>query len=123
MYIDSNHLIYISVIVVLLFIIPIFVKAYQNSLLKSLTFNNFVRVLNKSLLIQIIVGIILLPTMFILDKQFYRNSDGNILTDLVINVGFCYIVIGVFYYIPGIIILNIIKFCINKIRGKNYGKI
>ena len=123
MYIDSNHLIYISVIVVLLFIIPIFVKAYQNSLLKSLTFNNFVRVLNKSLLIQIIVGIILLPTMFILDKQFYRNSDGNILTDLVINVGFCYIVIGVFYYIPGIIILNIIKFWINKIRGKNYGKI
>jgi hypothetical protein len=79
--------------------------------------------LNKSLLIQIIVGIILLPNMYILSEQFYRNSDGNILTDIVINVGFCYVVIGMIYYIPGIIILNIIKFCINQIRGKNYGKL
>ncbi len=123
MYIDSDHLIYTSIVVVLLFIIPIFIKAFQNRLLKSLTFNNFIRVLNKSLLIQIIVGIILLPNMYILSEQFYRNSDGNILTDIVINVGFCYVVIGMIYYIPGIIILNIIKFCINQIRGKNYGKL
>ena len=118
MYIDSNDLIYITVIVVLLFIIPIFFKVYENSLLKSLTFNNLVRVLNKSLLIQIIVGIVLLPTMFILSEQFYRNFDGNIFTDLVINVAFCYVVIGALCYIPGIVILNIIRSCINRIRGK-----
>jgi len=53
----------------------------------------------------------------IFDKAFYTNNRGrNIFLDLSIESTYCYIVLGLFFYLPFIALINIINLAINRLK-------
>lgn len=93
------------ILTILLFIIPIISLLKFNFSFKTLYLKKITIYLNKSFLIQIALGIIL----FIVVKYFLNfNYDSNIFYDTLIETSYYYIVIGIFYYFPCLILLNLI---------------
>ena len=111
MFIDQNHIIVIYIITILLLIIPLILPASRIKLFRNLNFSNFVKVLN--------IGVIMMIVGVILDKVFYSDEkNGNIFSEIFIESTYCYIVIGSFFYLPAIGLINIIKLLINRLNNK-----
>jgi hypothetical protein len=120
MYIDRNHIIVIYIITILLLIIPLILSASQIKLFRNLNFSNFVKVLNKGIIPQLIIGVIMTIVGIILDKVFYSDGKGgNSFSEIFIESTYCYIVIGSFFYLPAIGLINIIKLIINRLNKKS----
>ena len=119
MYIDRNHIIVIYIITILLLIIPLILPASRIKLFRNLNFSNFVKVLNRGIIPQLIIGVIMMIVGVILDKVFYSDEkNGNIFSEIFIESTYCYIVIGSFFYLPAIGLINIIKLLINRLNNK-----
>ncbi len=102
----------VTILVILLFGFPIFWNARKNGLLKSFNFIGLVKTINKSLKIQGIIGLILIPLTWI------WNSANLIFDSILTGTTYTYLVIGFFMYLPAIGILNLIKLGIDKKLGK-----
>ena len=92
------------ILTILLFLIPVLTIAWKNRLFFDFTFKKVVRILNKSLIIQVSIGLLLFLCAYFLDRN-YRN---DIVYETIIETSYYYIVIGIFYYFPPLIILNLI---------------
>ncbi|WP_179340040.1 hypothetical protein [Winogradskyella ludwigii] len=102
----------VTVLVILLFGIPILWNAQKNGILKSFSFINLIRTINKSLKIQGIIGLILIPiTWFLISINF--KGDG-----IFAGVTYTYLVIGFFMYLPILGILNLFKLIMEKKNEK-----
>jgi len=107
----------VTLLVILLFGIPILWNARKNGLSKSFSFIKLIKTINKSLKIQGVIGLILIPLTWIL------NSADFIFDSLLIGTTYTYLVIGFFMYLPALAFLNFIKLLIEgKLeRNKNLG--
>ena len=60
----------------------------------------------------------MLLIMLLVNKIVYSTSDGNIITDILIGTAYTYVVIGVFIYLPCILVMNMINW-LNQMIIKN----
>ena len=93
----------VSLIVVLLFGVPIIWNSQKNGLLKSFSFIKLIRTINKSLIIQGIIGLILIILILI------WNLFALEINLIIAGATYTYLVIGLFMYLPALGILNLIK--------------
>ena len=117
MYIDQSHIIVIYLIVILLFVIPLFLQAIRIKLFLNFNFLNLVKVLNRSIVLQLIIGLGLTVIGALFDKVFYSDDMyENIFLSIFIESIVCYTVIGLFFYLPAIGLINIINLLIKLIN-------
>ncbi|HEX9826669.1 MAG TPA: hypothetical protein VGA80_08730 [Flavobacteriaceae bacterium] len=102
----------VTVLVILLFGIPILWNARKNELFKSFDFIKLIKTINKSLKIQGILGLILIPL------TWTWNSADFIFDSVLTGTTYTYLVVGFFMYLPALGILNLIKLGIEKKLGK-----
>lgn len=107
-----THIEIVTVFTILLFSYPIFVYAVKDHLFEELNFLRATMVFNKGIILQIANALILAIISFILNKTVYANGHGNAMTDIVLGTAMTYIVVGGFFYIPGLIIINIINWMV-----------
>ncbi len=103
----------VFVFVALLYGLPILWNAQKNSLLKSFTFIELIKTINKSLIIQIVTGLILIPLFRLLDYLDF------VFLDLILVISWTYLLVGIYWYLPTLGILNIIKMIANKKLKRN----
>jgi hypothetical protein len=108
MYIDQNHTIVIYSIVILLLTTPLVFQAIRIKLIRNFSYVNFVKVVNRGFIFQLIIGVIITLISLYFDKVFYSNDkNGNIFSDIFIESTYCYIVLGSFFYLPAVGLINI----------------
>ena len=61
-----------------------------------------------------IIGLTFIISVVFLEKKHYSNGQGNNLTDICMETGLTYLIIGTFFYIPGLVILNIVNLILRK---------
>ena len=106
----------VTILVILLFGIPIFWNARKKGLLKSFSFTKLIKTINKSLKIQGIIGLILIPLTWI------WNSANFIFDSILTGATYTYLVIGFFMYLPVLAFLNFIKLLIEGKLEKQKNK-
>jgi hypothetical protein len=114
MYIDNNHSIILNLITISLFLFPLLRTSFTRKLFQNLNLKNLIIVLNKTFVFQIIIGILLTIISFFIDKLIYINGDGNLASVLFIEATYYYVIIGFFYYLPFVGIMNIINWITKK---------
>lgn len=98
----------ITILVVIFFGFPIILNARKNELWDSFNFIELINTINKSLIIQGIIGLILiLITLLWNSANFKFNS-------FIAETTYTYLIIGIFMYLPALGILNLIKLGIKK---------
>ena len=114
----SNYLSpYVNLITVLLFAIPLLWIFIRRKTFKPFTFQKLTTAFNWTLLYYAIFSIILLATMKIVDTTVYGNansSQGNDISEITIGAAYSYVVIGAFFYLPSIGLINLINWVIRK---------
>jgi len=100
----------VTILVILLFGIPILWNARKNGLLKSFSFIKLIKTINKSLKIQGIIGLILIPL------ALTWNSADFIFDSVLTGTAYTYLVVGFFMYLPALAFLNFIKLLIEGKR-------
>ena len=98
----------VTVLVILLFGIPILWNANKNGLLKSFSFIDLIKTINKSLKMQGIIGLILIPLTWI------WNTADFIFDSILTGTTYTYLVVGFFMYLPALAFLNFIKLLVEK---------
>ena len=114
----SNYLSpYVNVITILVFVIPFVLLCIKKSTFRPFTFRKLTVTFNWTLFYYAIISLIFLVTMKIIDVTVYEQegANGNDFTEVVIGVGYSYVVIGAFFYVPTIGLLNLVNLTINKI--------
>jgi hypothetical protein len=71
---------------------------------------------NLALIVQIVLGFLFLGLMMLIDKKIYGEGHGTYLTDVFMNTGMTYSVVGVFFYVPGLILLNLISYLNSRLK-------
>jgi hypothetical protein len=107
------HIEIVTVLTIILFAYPILVYAMKNQILTGLKFSKITKVFNKAIVPQIPNAIILGVVAFILNKTVYTNGHGTIVTEIVAGTAMTYITVGGFFYIPGLIMINIINWIVH----------
>jgi hypothetical protein len=107
----------VTILVILLFGIPILWNARKNGLLKSFSFIKLIKTINKSLKIQGIIGLILIPL------TWTWNSADFIFDSVLTGTTYTYLVVGFFMYLPALAFLNFIKLLIEGKLEKQKNKI
>ncbi|MBK0403147.1 hypothetical protein I5M27_09135 [Adhaeribacter sp. BT258] len=109
----------VTISTILLFLIPILIVAKNQGLQKPLTFQKILRIFNKALLIQFVLGLTLFLTAFSLDKIDYVDNNVEMVAYNVVGMAYTFNVIGLFMYLPVIALLNLISLIIKVIFGKS----
>ena len=108
MYIDQKDAIVIYTIVILLFTIPLALRVIRINLIRNFSYLNFVKVVNRAFIFQLIIGVITASISLYFDKVFYSDDkSGDIFSDIFIGSTYCYIIIGLFFYLPAVVLINI----------------
>jgi hypothetical protein len=90
----------VTLIVILLFLIPIIWNGNKIGFRNISSLSKFIKLLNKSLIIQGIILLTLIPVTW-----FWKELAGTTYT---------YLVIGIFMYLPSLVLLNIVRIMIEK---------
>ncbi|MBD0825504.1 hypothetical protein [Aestuariibaculum marinum] len=98
----------VTVLVILLFGLPILWNAKKNGLWKSLNLIGLIKTINKSLIIQGIIGLVLIPLTWLWNSADFKFDS------LITGTTYTYLVIGLFMYLPALGILNLIKLIVEK---------
>ena len=106
--------IYVYVITGLLLLVPFLFKLLVLKTFRSFSFKKFIFILNRAFVINIIIGIILAIVSKIIDVKVYSFGSGNMLTDLWMSVTYSYLVLGLFLYLPFVIVLNLFDLIFKK---------
>jgi hypothetical protein len=56
--------------------------------------------------------------MGFMDEKIYADGQSTDFTDILMNTGMTYTIVGTFFYIPGLILLNLISFLISRLTTK-----
>jgi len=98
----------VTFLVIILFSIPVIWNIYNSKFLEKITFIGLIKIFNKSLKIQGITIIFLIPISWILNKfDFIFNT-------IIGETAYTYIVIGIFMYLPSLAFLNLVKLIIES---------
>ena len=114
----SNYLTpFIFSITALIFVIPFILLCISKNIFKPFTFHKFTVIFNWTLLFYAIISGLFIVTMKIIDAKVYSQfgNKGNDFTDIIMGVCYTYVVIGFFFYLPSVILLNIVNLTIKKI--------
>jgi len=96
----------VTFLVITLFSTPVIWNICNNKFLKKITFIELIKIFNKSLKIQGINIICLIPISWILNK--FDFIFGTIIGETT----YTYIVVGIFMYLPSLAFLNLVKLII-----------
>lgn len=106
----------VTVIVVLIFLIPVLWNFYIHRVFEKFSFVELIKTFNKSLIIQGIFAVALIPFSWIWNKFDF------IFDYIVAETVYTYIVVGIFMYLPSLAFLNLIKIIIENKNQKNTGE-
>ena len=96
----------VTVLTILWFGGPIIFYSIRTQLFKTFSLGQLTKTFNRALPIQISIGVTFVILMSFFEKKYYSNGQGNNLTDIGMATAYTYVVIGTFFYIPALIILN-----------------
>ncbi len=88
-------------------------KAFMPFSLRQLT-----KSLNLALIVQIVIAGLFLGLMLLIDKKIYGEGRETDLTDIFMNTGMTYTIVGAFFYLPGLILLNLINYLTSRPGSK-----
>ena len=74
--------------------------------------------LNLALIVQIFIAGLFLGLMLLIDKKIYGEGRETDLTDIFMNTGMTYTIVGALFYVPGLILLNLISYLNSRLRSK-----
>ena len=102
-----------TIIVIILFLLPLLIIAFKQKLLKNFTFQSFTKVFNKAIIFQLITAGVTLIISKIMDTNIAPNGEINLFTHLFIESSLLFLIIGSFFYLPFLILLNIANLVTN----------
>ncbi|MFN3639853.1 MAG: hypothetical protein ACK4UK_02950 [Flavobacterium sp.] len=70
------------------------------------------------MIVQLVLAALFLGLMGVMDKKIYAEGHGTDLTDILMDTAMTFTVVGAFFYIPGLIILNIVSFIYSRLKTK-----
>jgi hypothetical protein len=114
MYIDNSHSFILNLITIGLFLFPLLWTVFTRKLFQNFNANDLIIAFNQTLIFQIFAGILLIIISFFIDKLIYTNDNGNLASALFIEATYYYSIIGFFYYLPFVGIMNIINWVTKK---------
>ena len=103
---------------ILSFILPVFYYILKRKALNPFSLSQLTKCFNFALTVQISLAGLYLGTMWLIDKKLYTKGQSNDLTDILMEIGITYTIVGAFFYLPGLILFNIISFFITRLRTK-----
>lgn len=95
------------ILTILLFLLPIIFAVISERVLRSFNLKDIVKTLNKSFLVQVSLCLLSFLIVWSLNLK-YSSQDSNILENTLIETLYNFSVIGIFYYLPPLMILNLI---------------
>lgn len=98
----------VTVIVILLFGLPILWSAKKNGLWSSFSFIGLLKTMNNTLVIQGIVGLILILVTWIWNLSEFE------IPSLIGGTTYTYMIIGLMFYLPILAIVNLFKLLVEK---------
>ena len=93
----------VTVIVVFIFLIPVLWNFYKDRIFEKFTFIKLIKIFNKSLKIQGVIAVIIMPFSWIWNKFDFTYDY------VIAETGYTYIIVGIFMYLPTLGILNFVK--------------
>ena len=98
------------VLIVLSFGLPVLYFILARKALTPFSFGQLTKSFNFALIVQLVLAGLFLVLMGFMDEKIYSDGQSTDLTDILMNTGMTYTIVGAFFYIPGLIILNIVSF-------------
>lgn len=95
-----------DIITTLLFVVPVVIASKKQKVFQFPSYKKFVIAIDHSLIYLLTIGIVLSIALKVIDtwgEKVYRNA----LVDLFCSVSLYYIIIGVMFYLPVTLLLNI----------------
>jgi hypothetical protein len=106
------------VLTVLSFGLPVLYFILARKALTPFSFRQLTKSFNFALIIQLVLAGLFLALMGLMDKKIYADGQSTDFTDILMNTGMTYTIVGAFFYIPGLILLNIVSFMLSKLKAK-----
>jgi hypothetical protein len=104
----------VTVLTVLLFGLPTLIHALKLRLFNTFNFDTLTKACNKAITTQVVVAIVLAILAYALDKTLYSIGQGNTLTNVIVSTAMTYIISAGFFYIPGLLLLNLTNWISRK---------
>lgn|SRR5690554_530727 len=106
------------VLTVLSFGLPVLYFILTRRALTPFSLRQLTKSFNFALIVQIILAGLFLGLMGYMNKKIYSDGQSNNFTDILMNTGMTYTIVGAFFYIPGLILLNLVSFLISRLKTK-----
>lgn len=103
---------------ILSFGLPVLYFILTRKALTPFSLRQLTKSFNFALIVQIILAGLYLGLMGFMDKKVYAEGQSTDLTDILMNTGMTYTIVGAFFYIPGLILLNIVSFILSRLNTK-----
>ena len=98
------------VLTVLSFGLPVLYFILARKALTPFSFGQLTKIFNFALIVQLVLAGLFLVLMGFMDEKIYSDGQSTDLTDILMNTVMTCTIVGAFFYIPGLIILNIVSF-------------
>ena len=99
----------VILLTVVMFGLPVLIFSKTKRALTPFSFNKLTRAFNFALIPQLALAIIVIATLAYLDQKIYPEGRGTDFTDLIMGTGMTYLIIGAYFYLPSLLIINLIK--------------
>jgi hypothetical protein len=95
---------------VLSFGLPVLYFILTSKALTPFSLRQLTKSFNFARIVQIILAGLYLGLMGYMDKKIYAEGQSTDFTYILMNTGMTYTIVGAFFYIPGLILLNLVSF-------------
>ena len=106
----------ITTLTVLLFVLPVVMTLYRLRHNMTFSLTKIRQLFNYSLIVQFGIGLLLYLTFLVFGGNIFGNLSRTNWFEIISIATLWFYIIGVFYYIPSVIVLNLIVGLINLIR-------
>ena len=110
-----SHPTIVYAVLILLFGFPLAFNSVSKNLFRQFSFEKFISVFNKSFLHWIIIGLTIFVFNFNFAKFLYSQYD-NAFLEIFSGTVYCYLVIGMFCFVPSLGLLNLINLIVKKLK-------
>lgn len=113
--IDITYII-VSVLTAVFFILPMVYTFYRLKTHTNFSLAKIRQLFNYTLLLQLLLGLILYLTFLVFGRDIFGNLTKTEMFQMLYMATFWFYIIGVFFYIPAVILLNLTLGIINWTR-------
>lgn len=106
----------INMLTILLFGLPIVYFILKRKVFIQFSLKELLKSFNLAFIVQLILAGIFFISIEFLDKTIYVKGAGTDLTDIFMETSKTYLIIGIFCYLPALILLNLIGYLISIIK-------